>query len=203
MDSSPHPWIVVGETVGLTSPTKEAYIERWMAHRDDVVMSHLQGQFKPPSTVDDLEKWWERHVVSGATLLFEVRRATDRQCVGEATLSGIVWPHASADMGLTIFKRDDRAMGYGTEAGKLLVAYAFDGLGLHRVAIDFIAANHAIKAMMAKVGLGNVAGRAREKIWAFGRYQDVISMDLLRSEWPSHPSTGALREFPESGGEKP
>lgn len=76
--------------------------------------------------------------------------------------------------------------GYATEACELLLAYAFDDLGLHRVMGNALAPNEASRRVLE--GLGFVReGAQRECAFVEGEYVDQILYGLLREEWQSNP----------------
>jgi RimJ/RimL family protein N-acetyltransferase len=119
--------------------------------------------------------------------------------VGECSLSRVTWPGGSAEIAVAILDRDDRGHGYGTEATQLLAAYAFDGYGLHRVVLRYLAVNEAVvracERSAAAVG-GRVVGIEREAEWAFGARQDCVLMEILAADFPPHPATEHLRATP-------
>jgi len=77
--------------------------------------------------------------------------------------------------------------GYGTEAARAMVDYAFGPLGLHRVVGRFMKRNRASGRVMVKIGMKE-EGCLREHDQRKGRYEDVMLYAILRSEWfgPSH-----------------
>lgn len=184
-------WIVRGETVGLTSPTKEGFIERWMHHGNDPILMMRVGNPLPPVTRTALEQTWQR-AESGAWRIFDVLRTEDGKLVGEGLLIGITWPHGAARIGMTIFDPEDRGRGYGTEGVRLMVAYGFDALGLQSVSMEFLSSNAGLARLGEAFG-GKLVGVLRQKVWAFGSHQDVTIVDAVRDEWEPHPATAHLR----------
>jgi RimJ/RimL family protein N-acetyltransferase len=124
--------------------------------------------------------------------VFEVIRLEDGECVGEVQLSGLRWPDASCQLGLWVADDSARGHGYGYEAGVLAVAYAFDGLQVHRMWLRFLSSNGPI-AHLAERFPGKRVARLRESAFVFGRWEDEIIWDCLRDEWPPHPATAGLR----------
>jgi len=176
----------------LTGTTRERYLQRRRDHANEPTTSALQSPNMPPYSPEYWEEAYEKQIVSRETLLFEIRVIETGECVGEVILRGIKWPAASSELGVSIWAAADRAKGYGTEAGILAAAYAFDGLGVHRVWIQYLASNKAV-AQIAEHLPGKQAARLRESAWAFGEHQDEIIRDCLKSEWPPHEATKHLR----------
>jgi RimJ/RimL family protein N-acetyltransferase len=186
-------WVVEGERVGLRGTTREAYIDRRVRFFDDPVASALQFASNMPPFPDEMwERLYEEKIVSRAVHFFEVVALETGEVVGEVQLSGLKWPDASCELGLSIFDRSDRGLGYGYEAGALAVAYAFDGLHVHRVWASWLVTNEAIMHLLERFP-GKQVGRLRESHFVFGQWQDEVIWDVLRDEWPPHPATRRLR----------
>jgi RimJ/RimL family protein N-acetyltransferase len=198
-------WVVLGERVGLTALVREEFIARWDLYNDPslgMMLTHptsagaTGSPSKPPLTRESREQLWEL-VTSRYLLGFDIRTAEDQRFVGECSLSRITWPAGSAEIAVAIIDPADRGRGLGSEAVTLLIAYGFDGLGLHRVTMRYLVVNEAavgaIERDAAAVG-GRVVGVEREAEWAFGRYQDCATLEVLASDFPPHPATAHLRE---------
>lgn len=87
--------------------------------------------------------------------------------------------HASVGIALAA---GARGQGYGTEALRLLVDFAFVRRNLRRLHLEVLADNLPAIASYRKVGFVE-EGRAREHAYARGVYMDIVRMGLLRSEW--------------------
>lgn len=74
--------------------------------------------------------------------------------------------------------------GYATSASRLLVGYAFDELGLHRIEASTFASNSASKRVLEKLGFTE-EGRARKAAYIEGAWIDKQQFGLLESEWES------------------
>nr|MBA3627817.1 GNAT family N-acetyltransferase [Chloroflexota bacterium] len=72
--------------------------------------------------------------------------------------------------------------GYGTEAASLMLAHAFERLGLHRVGLSVFSFNERAIRSYEKAGF-RIEGRLRDAIARDGRYWDEIQMGALRPEW--------------------
>jgi RimJ/RimL family protein N-acetyltransferase len=75
-----------------------------------------------------------------------------------------------------------RGRGYGTDALRVLVEFAFTRRNLGRVYLGTLATNSAALACYKKVGFVE-EGRLRQHAWVRGEYVDEVVMGLLRSEW--------------------
>jgi RimJ/RimL family protein N-acetyltransferase len=76
----------------------------------------------------------------------------------------------------------DRGKGYGSEALKLLLQFAFLELNLHRIGLDVISYNEPAIRSYIRSGFSE-EGRVREAIYREGKRYDRIYMGLLKQEW--------------------
>ena len=114
-------------------------------------------------------------------LLMLTLKADDRP-IGVACWFQIDQRNRSAEYGLTIGAKDCWNQGYGGEATRLMIDYAFGRLNLHRVWLRAIASNaHAVR-LYRKAGFRD-EGLLRDDYFDEGRYWDSHVMGLLAPEW--------------------
>ena len=70
----------------------------------------------------------------------------------------------------------------GTEAARLVLGYAFDTLGLHRISVRVLARNRRAIRSYEKCGF-RTEGRERETVFLKGQWEDDIMMGLLDREF--------------------
>ncbi len=87
-----------------------------------------------------------------------------------------------AELGISIGTKSYWSKGYGTDVVRTLLRHAFETLNLHRVYLRVYEENQRGIRAYEKAGF-TVEGRMREAKFMDGRYQDVILMGILRSEW--------------------
>lgn len=92
------------------------------------------------------------------------------------------WSHDSDYLRNLDDDPDYRGKGYGPEAIGLLLDYAFDELGLHRVGLRVISYNAARIRAYEKVG-SRLEGTIREAVWREGKRWDVLAYGILHDEW--------------------
>ena len=102
--------------------------------------------------------------------------------IGNMGLHRIDWINRNATTGAIIGEADCREKGYGAEAKELLLAYAFDTLGLHRISSNVLSTNPRSLAYLKKSGYRE-EGVLREHIFRDGRWIDDIQLGLLADEW--------------------
>ncbi len=197
--------IVGGERVTLAAPAREPFVDRWPELNDPALAMAVgaatsalspSASVMPPITREHREAVYEAHVAR-EILAFELWLADEDRCIGEAYLGGISWPRGGADLTVAVYGSEDRGRGFGTEGAALVCAYAFDGLGLNRLSARFARENAAAARAARGAGASHgwrEVGYERAAQWAFGRHVDVEVWELLRSDFPPHPATEALRE---------
>jgi RimJ/RimL family protein N-acetyltransferase len=72
--------------------------------------------------------------------------------------------------------------GYGSEATRLVLRYAFETLNLNRVWLHVYEYNERGLRAYEKAGFRR-EGRLRQEMFRDGRYWDTIVMGILRDEW--------------------
>jgi RimJ/RimL family protein N-acetyltransferase len=112
-----------------------------------------------------------------------VDRATG-QLVGEAVLNE--WdPGSSSAAFRTLIGPAGRDRGLGTESTRLLLAYAFERLGLHRVGLEVFAFNPRARHVYEKVGFVH-EGTRRHALRFDDQWIDAHDMSILAHEWEEH-----------------
>jgi [ribosomal protein S5]-alanine N-acetyltransferase len=87
-----------------------------------------------------------------------------------------------AQLGLLIGLAEQWGKGYGTEATRLMLEYAFTTLNLNKVGLQVFSNNPAARRVYEKAGF-RLEGTLREDYFVDGSYVDTLCMGVLRSEW--------------------
>ncbi len=115
-------------------------------------------------------------------LSFSIHTLAANRLIGLIGLHTVFWSHREAFMGIEIGERAFWGKGYGTDALRVLLRYAFEEVNLQRVALSVLEGNERAVRSYAKCGF-RYEGRQRQA-WAYEeRRWDEIYMGLLREEW--------------------
>lgn len=106
----------------------------------------------------------------------------DNQLLGNCGLMNVDLINRIGEVGIFIGNKDFWNKGYGTEAMKLLLDYAFNLLNLNNVMLKVYAFNKRAFKCYQKSGFKEI-GRRREAHIIAGEKYDEIYMDLLASEF--------------------
>lgn len=129
-------------------------------------------------------EWIEGLGKSESDVVFGVALKDGDRLVGSCGLHRIQLPNRSAELGILIGDRAAQNRGLGSEAMRLLCAFGFDSLGLHRIELRVYAYNPRAIRCYEKCGF-RVDGLLREgRFWA-GQWHDILVMSLLEHEWRS------------------
>ena len=173
---------IVGDLVAL-GPLRRDLLplyQRWINDFASVRTLALPPQ---PMTFEAEAAWYDGHTSPNERMFTIYERATWRP-VGNTDLRDIDHRNRSASFGILIGEPDARGKGYGTEATRLMLDYAFTALGLHNVLLTCYEFNLAGQRAYQKAGFKEI-GRRRQCRWLNGRLWDEIFMDCLATEFDS------------------
>jgi RimJ/RimL family protein N-acetyltransferase len=174
-----------GELIRLASPDpdRDAEIESKWTHNVEYMRLLSADPVRPVSPAL-IKKRYEEAEKERATnrYHFAIRTRTDDRLVGFVKLDHIEWMHGTGVLSLGIGDPSDWGHGYGTEALKLILRYAFAELNLHRVTADTCEYNEHALRFLERAGFA-VEVQRRQAIHRDGRRWDALKMGLLRQEW--------------------
>jgi len=113
---------------------------------------------------------------------FAIRALADDRFIGVIGLYGIRWTHREAWVGIHIGERAYWGRGYGTDAMRVILRYAFTELNLYRISLNVLADNTRARRSYEKAGFV-IEGSVRRASQYDGRGWDEAYMGLLRDEW--------------------
>jgi RimJ/RimL family protein N-acetyltransferase len=175
--------MIYGERVRLRATERDDVKKFFMWVNDPDVTRYL-SLYLPISTVDE-ENWFDamtKRDQNEKTLVIEVRDGDGWKMIGNCGVFDIDPVNRMGELGIMLGDKDEWNKGYGTETMILLLRHGFDTLNLNRVHLRVYAENRRAKRSYEKAGFVE-EGRLRESVYKHGKYDDVIVMSVLRSEW--------------------
>ena len=118
---------------------------------------------------------------------FAIRTLADNHMVGSCGMGGDIYPAGEAFVGIGIGLREDWNKGYGTDAMRVLLRFAFDELNLRRVSLSVLEINARGIRSYEKAGFVR-EGKTRGEILREGRRFDDVFMGILRQDWLANTS---------------
>ena len=173
-------------TVHLSS-LQDEHIDHYMALSDDPELIATMGwrpfgpdekerftQFSQVLTLPNLE--------GGKAIVFSIIHTSDNKAIGYTSIKGISETEARAEVGIAIMEREYRGQGYGTEALRHVVDYAFDELGLILLGLTVFPSNQRAIRAYEKVGFRKTGVLEDSWLLPNGEYADMWVMELSR-DW--------------------
>lgn len=147
---------------------------------DDEIWNMVGGRKYYVSSAYE-KKWVEDTIFNSNDLKLAVCLKDNNQYIGNVYLSNIDYVNRSATSHVLIGNKTYWGNGYATEAIKLLLSYAFDELGLHRVNAVILESNVGSLKMHKKCGYV-YEGTLRDSVWKNGKFQNQIVLSILSNE---------------------
>jgi RimJ/RimL family protein N-acetyltransferase len=132
-------------------------------------------------TREQIEAWCASRATAEGRYDFAVTANGSDEMRGEIVLNDIDDVVGKANMRL-VMRPAYRGRGYGTEGIELVLGFAFDGLGLHRVELDVLSINARAKSLYENIGF-QVEGRRRDAYRDGDGWCDAIDMAMLEDEY--------------------
>ncbi|MHB8645618.1 MAG: GNAT family N-acetyltransferase [Thermomicrobiales bacterium] len=175
---------IVGERVAL-GPIRRDLLPLYQRWINDFTTLRALAIPPLPLTIESETAWYDRAAIADASIVhFTIYETASWQPIGNADWSAIDYRNRTASFGILIGDPANRGKGYGTEATRLMLDYAFTALGLHSVMLTCYAFNEAGQHAYKKAGFREF-GRRRECHWMGGKLWDEIYMECLASEFES------------------
>ncbi|MFX1564050.1 MAG: GNAT family N-acetyltransferase [Promethearchaeota archaeon] len=175
--------MIKGKHVTLRGLEKED-VKEIMRHWNDLEIRRFIGNPYPVAKEEE-EQWiqntWESRR-KGTELIFGIEINEGSKLIGTISLNSISRIHRFSELGIAIWNKKYWGQGLGTEAIHLILDYAFKTLNLHSIYLTVIEDNERAQRAYKKVGFQQV-GRRRQTIYLEGKYQDLLIMDILATEY--------------------
>jgi RimJ/RimL family protein N-acetyltransferase len=169
-----------GEKVNLRALERPDLMKNY-AWGNDPELIFLTGMSPYPKSSWDIEKWFETAVGNASGRIYSIR-TVEGEYIGNIELSGVDQRCRKGEIGLIIGEKSYWNRGYGEEAIRLILGFAFHEMGLHRVSATVIQHNERALACFRKCGFRE-EGRQREAFLSRGRYWDLVQMGILEDEF--------------------
>ncbi|MBD8497830.1 GNAT family N-acetyltransferase [Paenibacillus arenosi] len=185
---------ILGQRIRLREYRKEDIeeVRKWV--NDGTITSGLHDLFQAPQSMNMTESFIEmRMKPSQKEYGFVIAELDSEAYIGQVDLQ-IDWKNRTGTFGIVIGNKAYHGAGYGEEALRLLMVFAFDQLGLHRLQLDVISNNERAYRSYKRCGFTE-EGRLRERIYRDGMYLDFIAMGILRKEFYQDERNQVFRQL--------
>jgi RimJ/RimL family protein N-acetyltransferase len=155
---------------------------RWV--NDPNIVRTLKSRY-PIAFQNEIE-WLERAMqssVSDSERHFAIERKDDRTHIGNASIHDIEWVSRTAAFGLFIGEPSAWNRGFGSDAIRTLVRFAFDEMNLRKLRINVFEYNERAKHVLETQGFVQ-EGRLRQEFYREGSYHDIVILSAFRDGAP-------------------
>ena len=168
-----------GERVKLRAPTREdtAILNEYWSDLETAALG--SNRAPQPYAVEQTQALFDDFAKQDSLVRFVIE--VDGEVVGDCSLHDIDKHNRTCDVGIALGK-PHWSKGYGQDALKTLVDYAFKHHNMHRVGLEVLADEPRAVTCYRKVGFVE-EGRLRKRDWMNGEYHDVMVMSILDEEW--------------------
>ncbi len=176
---------IMGEKVALGPLVRETVIALEERALNDFATLRSMWELAPvPATRERIERWYDSATTREDAAHFLVYERASGDPIGRAGVRDIDFRNRSAEFAITIYDARHRGKGYGTEAARLALDYAFTALGLHNVLLTAVSFNEGGLRAYQRAGFHEI-GRRRECWLMGGRWYDEVYMDCIATEFDS------------------
>ncbi|QJD82656.1 GNAT family N-acetyltransferase [Cohnella herbarum] len=157
------------------------WMRQWVNDRE--IVMHLSDIFLYPHALESTEAYLDAMLDgSSDSRGFVIADPVTEAYIGQVNLDSIDWKNRVGKIGIVIGSTENLGRGYGTEAMKLLIDFAFLEMNLNRLELEVYDFNE--RAIRSYLNCGFIQeGRQRERQYKNGKYSDVIQMGILKSDW--------------------
>ena len=164
---------------------KDPEIESKWTHDSDFMRMYETDPARPLSAAmvkKQYEKLEKEIQEEKEMYYFAIRAKEDDKLVGKAMIHRIEWSNGNGFLRFGIGSAEDRRKGYGSQALRMLLRFAFAELNMFRVSASVPEYNEAAIAISKKFGFTEEV-RRRQALDRDGRRWDLIGFGLLKDEW--------------------
>lgn len=171
-----------GEKIELSEIRRE-YVLRYVEWFNNWEMAQYMVPGIPlPMTLEGEMEWFESRSKDRNNIVFAILAQPEGKLIGNCGLNGIDFKNRTALFGIFIGDKEYWGKGYGTDATRTLLRYAFEQLGLNRVELEVYDFNPRAVRSYEKSGFRR-DGVHRQGLYRNGKFHDIYIMGILREEW--------------------
>lgn len=171
-----------GERVRLTAlyPSDAQIMARW--YEDGEFARLFDANPAYPKSESSLNRWMDSVERDRDSFSLAIRLLYSDDLIGYIQIDGIQWTHGTGWLAIGIGSASHRSKGYGAEALRLALRFAFHELNLHRLQLSVFDYNQHAQRLYEKLGFRR-EGAFRECLLRDGKRYDMIFYGLLAREW--------------------
>ena len=149
---------------------------KWFNDRD---VTYFLGRDEPLTMAEE-ERWFNEYRSKVDEEIYAIEVGGTH--IGNVGLHGIDRANRKASVGIVIGEKAYWSQGFGTDAMRTVLRYAFGPLKLHKVNLDVIEYNERAIRTYEKCGFVR-EGIRRDELWKRGAFVNLVRMSILADEF--------------------
>jgi RimJ/RimL family protein N-acetyltransferase len=175
-------WIA-GDRVILRAWERDDVRAQWEAAQTaDATGDRQRDWLEPPKSLFQREQEFEANQSEPEPTVVRMVIEAEGRALGDIDLFHIEQRDRNAVVGLGIWCEEDRGKGYGTDALRAMLRWAFRHLNMHRIELSVEPENQRAVRVYEKLGFVR-EGLRREHHFDDGCFRDEMIMGILRREF--------------------
>jgi len=170
--------MLTGDRVILRAIERDDLPRLWEQYNDLEVEHRASDGMPLPTSLARMQAIYDARAADGEADKTRLVVEVAGEVIGECTLHFFDSYSRSCHLGISL-RRDKWGQGYGQDAVRTLVQYAFGPLNFRKVSLEVLADDERAVGAYVKAGFEE-EGRFRAHTWHGGRYRDVLRMAVLR-----------------------
>lgn len=176
------PWQSARLTYRALEPEDELFVHTLDSEVFNFINMHIK--LKRPQSKADNKKRFDQLINENILAVVICTTAEDNNPIGVVNLTSLEegeTHHRYSEIGINLVP-SQQGKGYGSEAIKWTLHWAFESAGLHRVSCRAFEYNTGARRLYERLGFVH-EGTARETWWHEGRWWADVEYGILEGEW--------------------
>ncbi len=170
-----------GERIYLRSLSVEDCSEKYLRWLNDPEVSYYSQRYGRDFVENDVVQYIKEKNASDSDLLLGIFLNSHHEHIGNILLSNIDTRNKLAEVSWLIGEKEHWGKGYASEAGRILIDYAFNVLQLNKLYMGTISGHDAMINVSKKLGF-KIEGILRENVYHQGNFVNTLYLGLLKSD---------------------
>jgi ribosomal-protein-alanine N-acetyltransferase len=172
-----------GERIYLRALSSQDLSPTYMQWLNDAEVCRHNSHAVFPNDEERMQRFLQntRSSSNSQVVLAIIDKQTDKH-IGNLSLQNINWISRNAEFAILLGDKEFWGKGIGEEAAKLVVAYGFERLNLHRIYCGTLAGNKGMQKLAQKLKMEQ-EGVRREAIFKEGKYEDIVEFGVLKNDF--------------------
>lgn len=173
---------IAGTTIDLEPLARKHISDAYVGWFNDPEVTRYNAHGERLATREWVSEYVDRITTSDTDAVFAIIAKDTGLHIGNIALQKIDAHSSAAEYAIIVGNKDYWGKGVAAEASRLLIAWGFASLGLHRVYCGTSAANVPMQKLAERLGFVR-EGVRRQAMRKRGAFVDIVEYGLLREEF--------------------